>query len=80
MIELFTNLGSEGRTVVVSSHVLDEVERLASRVLVMGKGRLLAEGDAGFMEFTAVDDGWRLAKSGHTERPDLTLTRTGDID
>ena len=45
MIELFTNLGSEGRTVVVSSHVLDEVERLASRVLVMGKGRLLAEGD-----------------------------------
>ncbi|MEY2398636.1 MAG: type transport system ATP-binding protein [Actinomycetota bacterium] len=45
MIELFTELGSEGRTVVVSSHVLDEVERLASRVLVMGKGRLLAEGD-----------------------------------
>lgn len=45
MIELFTDLGAEGRTVVVSSHVLDEVERLASRVLVMGKGRLLAEGD-----------------------------------
>jgi ABC-2 type transport system ATP-binding protein len=45
MIELFTELGEEGRTVVVSSHVLDEVERLASRVLVMGKGRLLAEGD-----------------------------------
>jgi ABC-2 type transport system ATP-binding protein len=45
MIELFTQLGDEGRTVVVSSHVLDEVERLASRVLVMGKGRLLAEGD-----------------------------------
>jgi ABC-2 type transport system ATP-binding protein len=45
MIELFTDLGQEGHTVVVSSHVLDEVERLASRVLVMGKGRLLAEGD-----------------------------------
>jgi len=45
MIELFTDFGREGRTVVVSSHVLDEVERLASRVLVMGKGRLLAEGD-----------------------------------
>jgi ABC-2 type transport system ATP-binding protein len=45
MIELFTDFGQEGRTVVVSSHVLDEVERLASRVLVMGKGRLLAEGD-----------------------------------
>ena len=45
MIQLFTDLGVDGRTVVVSSHVLDEVERLASRVLVMGKGRLLAEGD-----------------------------------
>jgi ABC-2 type transport system ATP-binding protein len=45
MIELFTQLGEQGRTVLVSSHVLDEVERLASRVLVMGKGRLLAEGD-----------------------------------
>jgi ABC-2 type transport system ATP-binding protein len=45
MIELFNDLGQEGRTVIVSSHVLDEVERLASRVLVMGKGRLLAEGD-----------------------------------
>ena len=45
MISLFTRFGAEGRTVVVSSHVLDEVERLGSRVLVMGKGRLLAEGD-----------------------------------
>jgi ABC-2 type transport system ATP-binding protein len=45
MIELFTRLGEQDRTVIVSSHVLDEIERLASRVLVMGKGRLLAEGD-----------------------------------
>ncbi len=45
LIDLFTQLGEQGRTVLVSSHVLDEVERLASRVLVMGKGRLLAEGD-----------------------------------
>jgi ABC-2 type transport system ATP-binding protein len=45
MISLFTALAEDGRTVIVSSHVLDEVERLGSRVLVMGKGRLLAEGD-----------------------------------
>jgi ABC-2 type transport system ATP-binding protein len=45
MIDLFTQLAEQGRTVVVSSHVLDEIERLASRVLVMGKGRLLAVGD-----------------------------------
>ena len=40
MIELFTRLGAEGRTVIVSSHVLDEVERFGSRVVVIGKGRL----------------------------------------
>ncbi len=45
MIKLFTELGDSGHTVIVSSHVLDEVERLGSRVLVMGKGRLLATGD-----------------------------------
>jgi ABC-2 type transport system ATP-binding protein len=31
--------------VIVSSHVLDEVERFGSRVLVMAQGRLAAEGD-----------------------------------
>lgn len=45
MIELFRRLGDEGRTVLVSSHVLDEVERFGSRVLVMAQGRLVAEGD-----------------------------------
>ena len=45
MIELFARLGDEGRSVVVSSHVLDEVERFGSRVIVVGKGRLAAEGD-----------------------------------
>lgn len=45
MIELFRRLGAEGRTVVVSSHVLDEVERFGSRVLVIAQGRLAAEGD-----------------------------------
>ena len=45
MIDLFHRIGSSGRCVLVSSHVLDEVQRLGTDVLVMGKGRLLAEGD-----------------------------------
>ncbi len=45
LIALFRRLGAEGRGVVVSSHVLDEVERFGSRVLVMAQGRLAAEGD-----------------------------------
>jgi ABC-2 type transport system ATP-binding protein len=45
MVELFHRLGEEGRCVMVSSHVLDEVERFGSRVLVIAQGRLAAEGD-----------------------------------
>ncbi|MBS1848458.1 MAG: ABC transporter ATP-binding protein [Actinobacteria bacterium] len=51
MIELFHRLGEEGRCVLVSSHVLDEVERFGSRVLVLAKGRLAATG-----EFRAIRD------------------------
>ena len=45
LIAIFQRLGDDGRCVIVSSHVLDEVERLGSRVLVMAQGRLAAEGD-----------------------------------
>ena len=45
MIELFGRLGTEGRCVIVSSHVLDEVERFGSRILVIAQGRLAATGD-----------------------------------
>ena len=45
LIELFGRLGEQGRCVIVSSHVLDEVERFGSRVLVVAQGRLAATGD-----------------------------------
>lgn len=44
LIELFRRLGEDGRTVIVSSHVLHEVERLADRVIVVIQGRLAAAG------------------------------------
>ena len=45
LIEIFHRLGAEGRCVIISSHVLDEVERFGSMVLVVAQGRLAAEGD-----------------------------------
>ena len=45
IVELTRRLGEEGRTVLVSSHVLAEVERMAPRVVVLVNGRLVAEGD-----------------------------------
>ena len=44
LISLFKALGAGGRTVIVSSHVLNEVERLAERVIVLVHGRLAAAG------------------------------------
>ncbi len=45
MIELLEDLGAQGRCVLVSSHVLEEVARLGSRILVIAQGRLVASGD-----------------------------------
>jgi ABC-2 type transport system ATP-binding protein len=44
LISLFQRLGDEGRTIIVSSHVLHEVESMADRVIVMVRGRLAAAG------------------------------------
>lgn len=47
LIGLFRKLGDAGRTVIVSSHVLAEVERMAGRVVAMVDGRLAAVGSVG---------------------------------
>jgi len=45
MIALFHELAEAGKCLLVSSHVLDEVARLGSNVLVIAQGRLAAAGD-----------------------------------
>ena len=45
MIALFNELAADGKCLLVSSHVLDEVARLGSRILVIAQGRLAASGD-----------------------------------
>jgi ABC-2 type transport system ATP-binding protein len=42
---LLHELGSQGKCVVVSSHILYEVEMMTRNILLMNKGRLLAQGD-----------------------------------
>ncbi len=43
-IELIRDLGNEGRVVIVSSHLLHEVQRFAEQVLVIVNGHLAASG------------------------------------
>jgi ABC-2 type transport system ATP-binding protein len=45
LIALMRRLGDEGKSVIVSSHVLSEVERFARNVLVIVNGKLAAAGD-----------------------------------
>ena len=45
MMNLLTDLGQRGRTIVFSSHILEEVEQLARRVEVVVAGRHAASGD-----------------------------------
>ncbi|MFC1924698.1 ABC transporter ATP-binding protein [Chloroflexota bacterium] len=42
---LMRRLASEGRTILISSHILEEVETLAERILLMVSGKLAASGD-----------------------------------
>ena len=45
MMDLIKSLGKAGKTVMVSSHVLHEVEEMTDSVLLVNHGRLLAEGN-----------------------------------
>jgi ABC-2 type transport system ATP-binding protein len=45
LIRLIRELGDSGKTVLVSSHVLVEVERFAENIIVIVNGKLAAAGD-----------------------------------
>ena len=45
MMDLLNTMAAEGRTILFSSHILEEVERVAQSVLVIVAGRLAASGD-----------------------------------
>ena len=43
--ELIRELGSDNRTVILSSHLLNEVEQVCDSVAILSHGRLIAQGD-----------------------------------
>ena len=81
LIELFRRLGEEGHTVIVSSHVLFEVERMAGRVIAMVDGRLAAEGTVATLR-AAMTDKPRLVriKADEPRRLASLLLATDGID
>ncbi len=44
-LELFRELASEGKSLIVSSHILHEVQSMTEQVVLLHRGRLLAQGN-----------------------------------
>lgn len=66
LISLFKHLGEAGHTVLVSSHVLAEVERMTERVVAMVDGRLAAVGSVADI------------RAAMTDRPRLVFVESSD--
>ncbi len=45
MIDLFHDLADEGRHVIISSHILHEVDLISDRVIMIHEGDIVAEGE-----------------------------------
>jgi ABC-type multidrug transport system ATPase subunit len=57
--ELIRDLGKEGRTVVLSSHLLSETELVCDNVAVLSRGKLIVQGS--IQELLRQHDGFRLS-------------------
>jgi ABC-2 type transport system ATP-binding protein len=66
MMGLLRQMAAEGRAILFSSHILEEVERLAEAVLVVYAGRLAASGD------------FRSIRRLMTDRPHRFTIRSSD--
>jgi ABC-2 type transport system ATP-binding protein len=44
-MNVIRELGSQGKTVLVSSHILEEIERITEQIVILHNGRLLALGN-----------------------------------
>ncbi|MFD4583618.1 ABC transporter ATP-binding protein [Streptomyces sp. NPDC058434] len=66
LMDLLRRMGGEGRTVLFSSHILEEVEQLASHIEVIVAGRHAASGD------------FRRIRRLMTDRPHRYLVRSSD--
>ncbi|HSG80235.1 MAG TPA: ABC transporter ATP-binding protein [Acidimicrobiia bacterium] len=60
LIRIFQELAGAGHTVIVSSHVLAEVERMAGRVLAIVDGKLAAAGDVAAIRRAMTDIPYRV--------------------
>ena len=81
---LLADLAARGKTVFVSSHLMSEIAQTATHLIVIGRGRLIA--DTSVAEFIAaaapsavrVRSSDQDALAGLLSSPDVTITAAGD--
>lgn len=66
LMDLIRKMGAEGRTVLFSSHILEEVQQVAAQIEVLVSGRHAASGD------------FRAIRTLMTDRPHLYRVRSSD--
>ena len=77
MRRLLRRLSGQGRTVLVSSHVLSEVQQLVDRVVIINRGRLVRQG-----ALAELSDGHATTVAVRTPQPDelaVALSRSGGV-
>ena len=67
--DLVKNSAKEGRAVLISSHMLDLIEKLCNRVIIMDKGKKLIDGRMGNLQHQA-----RLGLDASFEDTFITIT------
>ncbi|MDL4775527.1 ABC transporter ATP-binding protein [Actinomadura xylanilytica] len=75
---LLRSLAAEGRAVLVSSHLMSELEGSADHLVVVGRGRVIA--DRGVRELLSAASGDRvLVRTGHRQEAMTVLARAGAV-
>jgi ABC-2 type transport system ATP-binding protein len=77
-IALFQQLSREGRTVVLSSHILHEVDLLSDRVVLVHHGYVVAEGDISGVRDEIEERPMQILL--RCDRPSLVASRIFELD
>lgn len=75
--EIIRNIASHGTTIILASHLLDEVEKVCSHVVVLQKGKAIYHGSVASL---LADSGYFVIKSNELERLQEVLKNWSFLD
>ena len=66
MLDLIKRIGASGKTLMVSSHILHEIEQVSQNIIIINQGRLVREGPTSSLMHGS-EDQYRIRIRGPTE-------------